>query len=114
MIMAYHLLLQLLQAREGEEEDDHGQLKKETVAVKQEVADDFMANLGFGSSTDEWALSPDQTALALPDPGLAPPEPEGHGYNHGLPTTFSKQGRGSRRSWTVQTRNRRGQTRSRR
>ena len=45
MIMAYHLLLQLLQAREGEEEDDHGQLKKETVAVKQEVADDFMVNL---------------------------------------------------------------------
>ena len=44
-----------------------------------------MANLGFGSSTDEWALSPDQTALALPDPGLAPPEPEGHGYDHGLP-----------------------------
>ena len=42
----------------GEEVDDHGQFKQETVAVKQEVAEDFMANLGF-SSTDEQALSPD-------------------------------------------------------
>ena len=43
----------------GEEVDDRGQFKQETVAVKQEVADDFMASLGFGSSTDERALSPD-------------------------------------------------------
>ena len=33
---------------------------------------------------------PLETALPLPDPGLAPPadtqpEPEGHGYDHGLP-----------------------------
>ena len=50
-------------ASEGEEEDDRGQFKQETVAVKQEVADDFMANLGFGSSTDERALSPDHPIL---------------------------------------------------
>ena len=47
----------------GEEVDDHGQFKQETVAVKQEVADDFMANLEFDSSTDEWALSPDHPIL---------------------------------------------------
>ena len=31
---------------------------------------------------------PLQTALAMPNPGLAPPadiQPEGHGYDHGLP-----------------------------
>ena len=33
---------------------------------------------------------PLQTALTMPDPGLVPsadaqPEPEGHGYDHGLP-----------------------------
>ena len=32
---------------------------------------------------------PMQTALALPDPGLAPPEPEGHGCDHGLPPSPS-------------------------
>ena len=53
MIMAYHLLLQLQQAKQGEDEDDRGQFKPETVAVKLEVADDVMANLGFSSSTDE-------------------------------------------------------------
>ena len=42
----------------GEEVDDHGQFKQETVAVKQEVADDFMASLGFGSSTDERTFVP--------------------------------------------------------
>ena len=50
-------------ASEGEEEDDCGQFKQETVAIKQEVADDFMANLGFGGSTDEQALSPDHPIL---------------------------------------------------
>ena len=42
----------------GEEVDDRGQFKQETVVVKQEVADDFMASLGFGSSTDERTFVP--------------------------------------------------------
>ena len=39
------------------------QVKQETTAVKQEVADDFVANLGFGSSTGERALSPNHPIL---------------------------------------------------
>ena len=50
-------------ASEGEEEDDCGQFKQETVAVKQEVANDFMAYLGFGGSTDERALFPHHPIL---------------------------------------------------
>ena len=55
-IMTYHLTSPPTSASKGEEEDDRGQFK-------QEVADDFMANLGFGSSTDERALSPDHPIL---------------------------------------------------
>ena len=38
-------------------------IKQETTAVKQEAADDFVANLGFGSSSGERALSPDHPIL---------------------------------------------------
>ena len=39
------------------------QVKQETTAVKQEVANDFVADLGFGSSTGERALSPNHPIL---------------------------------------------------
>ena len=39
------------------------QIKQETTAVKQEAADDFVANLGFGSSPNERALSPNHPIL---------------------------------------------------
>ena len=91
-------------ASEGEEEDDCGQFKQETVAVKQEVANDFMAKLGFDGTTDERALI---TQFWY----MMGQEPEGHGYDHGLPpsppTSTSEGERGRRLSRTVQTRNRR-------
>ena len=39
------------------------QVKQETTSVKQEVADDFVAHLGFGSCTGERALSPNHPIL---------------------------------------------------
>ena len=77
-------------ASEGEEEDDRGQFKQK---IGCPVDIDPCSVEKPGLLPPEVILAqprpPLQTALALPDPGLAPPEPEGYDYDHDLPPYFS-------------------------
>ena len=77
-------------ASEGEEEDDRGQFKQK---IGCPVDIDPCSVEKPGLLPPEVILAqprpPLQTALALPDPGLAPLEPDGYGYDHGLPPYFS-------------------------